>query len=206
MKNNTIMINRKKRKRNIFFILFFLMASIVYPIALGIIIYQTGLRDECIQSDVIIVMGAAHYNGKPSPVQLGRLEHAVALYKGGVASKLLFTGGKKRGDIDTEAETAKKYAINAGIPSSGILTENTGLTTVQSMQNALDIMHDNNYNSAILVSDPFHMYRLKRIAQDIGMNAVLSPTAYSRIVSFDQNLKYITREVMVYSIYRLTGI
>jgi uncharacterized SAM-binding protein YcdF (DUF218 family) len=202
MKENQL----KKKKRTKFLILFFILLIFCYPIILGCIIYQTGLRDECNPSDIIIVLGAAHYNGKPSPVQLGRLEHAVALYKAGFAQKILFTGGKKRGDIDTEAETAKKYAINNGIPIESIFTENTGLTTVQSMQNSLEIMHKCNISSAIVVSDPFHMYRLKRIAKDIGMKSYLSPTAFSRIISLDQNLKYITREIVVYSIYRLTGI
>ncbi len=206
MKQGEIKKIGRKRKRTIFLWLFFLSLLICYPLVLGFIIYQTGLRDECSQSDVIIVLGAAHYNGKPSDVFKGRLEHAVALYKAGFAPYILFTGGKKRGDIDTEAETAKKYAIENGIPDQNILTENTGLTTVQSMQNALDIMHTNQMSTAIVVSDPFHMYRLKRISKDIGMNTLLSPTAFSRIVSFELNLKYIIREIIVYSIYRLTGI
>ncbi len=206
MNNKEINKISRRKKRMIFLWLFFLFIIILYPIVLGYLIYQTGLRDECSKSDVIIVLGAAHYNGKPSPVQLGRLEHAIALYKAGVAPYLLFTGGKKRGDIDTEAETAKKYAMENGVPSENIFTENAGLTTMQSLQNAHDIMTNNNFSTSILVSDPFHMFRLKRIATDIGISALLSPTAYSRIISFNQNFKYISREIIVYSIYRLTGI
>jgi uncharacterized SAM-binding protein YcdF (DUF218 family) len=179
--------------------------AILYLISLTVRIYLAGKQDERGPADVIIVLGAAQWDGRPRPMYLGRLEHAIALYQQGYASTLLFCGGKRPGDRFTEAWAGKHYAEEHGVPSRAILMEAQGRTTMQSMQYAADIMRRQGLRTAMVVSDPFHAFRLRRIARDLGMSARVSPTPYSRAKSLRTQGEYIVREVGSYAIYRLFG-
>ncbi len=120
-------------------------------------------------ADVIIVMGAAEYRGRPSPVLRARLNHALFLYLKGLAPYILTTGGAG-GDPDyTEGEVGRAYLTQHGVPSEHILVEPEGTTTAQSLDAAAEIMRRMNMTSCIIVSDGYHIYRSKRIleAQDI---------------------------------------
>jgi len=105
-----------------------------------------------------------------------------------------------------EAGTGKRYAMAHGVPASAILLEDHGRTTWQSLQSSVEILRRQHLCRAILVSDPFHALRLRRMADDLGMTAAVSPTANSRVRSFDKQAGYIFREAVVYSVYRLFGI
>ncbi|MHB9026025.1 MAG: YdcF family protein [Armatimonadota bacterium] len=172
-------------------------------VALMARIYLAGLRDDHSPADVIIVLGAAQYDGTPAPVYLGRLEHALALYHAGDARYLLFTGGSQPGDRFTEALAGRRYAQRHGVPPGVIFTENAGHTTLESLIAARQIMHEHGLRRAILVSDPFHAFRLRRMARDLGLQATVSPTAHSRIRSGSKQAYFIAREAAVYLLYRI---
>ena len=150
------------------------LASIV-----GVIVYSD--RDESRPAQAIVVLGAAQYVGHPSPVLRARLDHAIALWRAGLAPVLIVTGGRGPRDTTSEGEASHVYALRQGVPDTAILVETHGRTTVESMRAVADMMHDRGLNTAILVSDPFHMLRLKVLAFRLGLTPYTSPTRTSPI-------------------------
>ena len=142
-------------------------------------IWQVGQQDGRRHVDAIVVLGAAQYNGRPSGALAARLDHAIALYKEGDAQYLITTGGNLPGDNYTEAETGFNYAIARGVPKSALLTENTGHTTLESIQHVRAIFEAKGLRTALFVSDRSHMLRVLRQAQDQGIEAWGSPTTTS---------------------------
>jgi uncharacterized SAM-binding protein YcdF (DUF218 family) len=146
---------------------------------LGVVFW--GARDQARESDAIVVLGAAQYAGRPSPVLKARLDHAIDLWKRGIASKLVLTGGRGTGDTTSEAEVGKRYVIKAGVADNAILLENQGRTTSASLRAVAKIMASQDLERAVLVSDPFHMLRLRILAKQFGVESVTSPTRTSPI-------------------------
>lgn len=142
-------------------------------------IIRQGETDEARPADAIVVLGAAQYNGTPSPVFAARLEHAVALYQEGLAPWFVVTGGKQPSDRTTEAATARAYAEAHGVPASAILGEDQARDTLESMESVGAILRSRGLTSAIFVSDRSHMLRVLRMATDQGLHAFGSPTATS---------------------------
>lgn len=142
-------------------------------------IWAVGQRDDQRKADVIVVLGAAQYNGRPSAILRARVDHAVDLYEQGIAPFLVVTGGKAGGDITTEAATSRTLAVRRGVPPSAILAEDLGRTTLESLQNVAALMHARGLQSAVLVSDRSHMLRVLRIARDQGITSYGSPTTTS---------------------------
>jgi uncharacterized SAM-binding protein YcdF (DUF218 family) len=142
-------------------------------------IWQQGETDDRRPADAIVVLGAAQYNGLPSPVFRARLDHAIELYRAGVAPVLVVTGGGAEGDRFTEAETARAYAVEAGVPESAIIQESAGRTTLQSLRSVAAILATRHFDSAVFVSDRSHMLRILRLARDLGITGWGSPTATS---------------------------
>jgi uncharacterized SAM-binding protein YcdF (DUF218 family) len=139
-------------------------------------IWQVGQGDGRRQVDAIVVLGAAQYNGRPSGALAARLDHAIELYKAGYAPYLITTGGKLPGDNYTEAQTGYNYATKRGVPASAILMEQTGSTTLESVQNVRAIFDARGLRTALFVSDRSHMLRVLRVAEDVGIEAWASPT------------------------------
>jgi uncharacterized SAM-binding protein YcdF (DUF218 family) len=139
-------------------------------------IWDQGNRDERRPADAIVVMGAAQYDGRPSPVFAARLDHAIELFQAGVAPRLIVTGGKREGDRTTEAASARIYAVQHDVPDELILAEDTSRTTLQSIRRVATLMRDEGIESAVFVSDPSHMLRVLRMASDEGITAYGSPT------------------------------
>ena len=142
-------------------------------------IWDQAGRDERRAADAIVVMGAAQYDGRPSPLFAARLDHAIELYHEGVASRLIVTGGKREGDRTTEAASAREYAVRHDVPEDAILLEDTSRTTLQSIRGVETLMRDEGLESAVFVSDPSHMLRVLRMAADVGIDAYGSPTRTS---------------------------
>jgi uncharacterized SAM-binding protein YcdF (DUF218 family) len=142
-------------------------------------IWDQGGRDERRAADAIVVMGAAQYDGRPSPLFAARLDHAIALYHDGLAPRMIVTGGKREGDRTTEAASARAYAIRHDVPDDAILAEDTSRTTLQSIRGVAALMDDEDLSSAVFVSDPTHMLRVLRMAADSGIDAYGSPTRTS---------------------------
>lgn len=142
-------------------------------------IWDQGNRDERPPVDAIVVMGAAQYDGRPSPVFAARLDHAIDLFHEGIAARLIVTGGKQEGDRTTEAASARIYAVQHDVPDEAILTEDQSRTTLQSIRGVAAVMRDQGFDSAVFVSDPSHMLRVLRMASDEGITAFGSPTRTS---------------------------
>jgi len=138
-------------------------------------IWQVGEQDGRRHVDAIVVLGAAQYNGVPTDVLRARLDHAIELYKEGLAPYLITTGGKLQGDRYTEAQTGLRYATSNGVPASAILMENTGSDTLESLQNVKAIFDAHGFRTALFVSDRSHMLRVLRMAQDQGIEGWASP-------------------------------
>jgi uncharacterized SAM-binding protein YcdF (DUF218 family) len=142
-------------------------------------IWQRGTTDETRPVDAIVVLGAAQYDGTPSPVFAARLDHAVHLFAAGVAPVLVVTGGNREGDRTTEAATARAYAVAHGVPDSAILGEDHGRSTLESLEAVAGILRDHGLRSALFVSDRTHMLRVILMARDLGIEAYGSPTTTS---------------------------
>ena len=144
-------------------------------------IWSQGQTDEERPADSIVVMGAAQYNGRPSPVFAARLDHAVSLYLAGVAPRLVVTGGMAEGDRTTEAAVGRAFAISLGVPEEDILMEDQSRTTLESIRAVADVLDSNGIRTAVFVSDRPHMLRVLRMAADEGITAWGSPTRTSPI-------------------------
>jgi uncharacterized SAM-binding protein YcdF (DUF218 family) len=152
-------------------------AALLGFIALEIAIQ--GARDEQRPADAIVVLGAAQFNGIPGGVFEARLQHAVELYHEGVAPYLVVTGGKLPGDRTTEGATAKKWAIEHGVPADHILGEFEGRSTLESLEAVEGIFRAHGLMTAVFVSDRTHMLRVLRMATDLGIVGWGSPTTTS---------------------------
>lgn len=144
-------------------------------------IWAQGQSDEERPADAIVVMGAAQYDGRPSPIFAARLDHAVALYLAGVAPRLVVTGGKVEGDRTTEADAGRTFAIARGVPAEDILVEDQSRTTLESIRAVSALLAANDAHSAVFVSDRPHMLRVLRMAADEGIIGWGSPTRTSPI-------------------------
>lgn len=157
------------------------------------------------QGEVAIVLGAAAWGSKPSPVFRERINHALTLYQTHQVQKLLFTGGTPKAGFDTEAEVARRFAIKQGVNQEDILFETQSKDTYQNLVNARSLMRAHQLNQAVLVSDPYHMARARAMALDLGMNIRLSPTPTSRFKDAKQptQQKFFLQETWALSIYRV---
>lgn len=145
----------------------------------GVLVW--GTREGARPSDAIVVLGAAQYDGRPSPVLKARLDHALDLWKRGFAPHVILTGGRGAGDTTTEAAVGRTYMLRHGVPDSAMLLENAGRSTDESLGSVARLMTTQRLNEAILVSDPFHMMRLQILAWRYRLKTVPSPTKTSPI-------------------------
>ncbi len=154
-----------------------------------------GSRDRARQADAIVVLGAAQYGGRPSPVLKARLDHAISLWRRGMAPLLIVTGGMGSGDTTSEGAVSRKYALRQGIPDSAILVESRGRNTRESLETVATMMDARDLDRAILVSDPFHMLRLSILAGGMGLTPYTSPTPTSPIsANRNESWRYVLSE------------
>jgi len=131
--------------------------------------------EEAHQADVILILGAAEYHGRPSPVLRARLEHGLALYGRNLASRILTTGGAGGDPIFTEAEVARDYLRQQGVPAEAIIVEAEGESTLESAVAAAEIMRRMGLTSCVVVSDGYHIFRAKKILEARGLAVYGSP-------------------------------
>lgn len=137
--------------------------------------------DQARPAESIVVLGAAQYAGRPSPVLKARLDHGIDLWTRGMGKVLVLTGGRGYGDTMSEAEAGRTYARKHGVPDTVILLEKEGRTSRESMLAVADLLQKRGIKTAILVSDPFHMLRLSIIGRRFGLIPYTSPTRTSPI-------------------------
>lgn len=152
-------------------------------------------------ADAALVLGAAAWDKRPSPVFRERINHALYLYRIGMVKKLIFTGGTSKSGFMTEAAVGRRYAIKKGVTADDIVYENQSRDTYQNLVNGKAIAEDNDIDSIIIVSDPYHMARASFMAKDLGLNAQTSPTPTTRYTATSTKLRFLTQEsysLMVY--------
>ena len=158
-------------------------------------IVWVGERDQAGPADVIIVLGAAAYDARPSPVFAERIRHGIDLYQRGLAKHLIFTGGFGTGARFSESQVAQRYALKHGVAPQAILIETRSRTTHQNLQQAAVLMKAHGFKRAIIVSDPLHMARALRLAREAGIDALGSSTPTSRFRSFETRKRFLLQEV-----------
>jgi uncharacterized SAM-binding protein YcdF (DUF218 family) len=176
-----------------------------WSVLVALNIYNYAQRDETAPADVAIVLGAGTRRETPSPVFRERIDHAINLYRNGTVHAIILTGGVGNGRTVADSEIARDYALEEGVPAEAIYIETSSETTLQNLQEARGIMQGQGFESALVVSDPLHLYRALAMAGDLGMNAHPSPTPTSRINSWWANLFFLVREVPLVMQYSLFG-
>jgi uncharacterized SAM-binding protein YcdF (DUF218 family) len=152
-----------------------LSAFLIYVAILTIQIERQSTRDEAQPADIIVVLGAAEYSGRPSPVLKARLDHALELYTRKFAPRIMTTGGAGGDPLFTEGGVGRLYLISKGVPSEAIVVETEGESTAYSMAAAGEIMHRMGLTSCIVVSDGYHIYRVKKMLEFRGLKVYGSP-------------------------------
>jgi uncharacterized SAM-binding protein YcdF (DUF218 family) len=180
---------------------------LAYPLYLGYQVWSQSHRDENHSADAIVVLGAAQYDGEPSPIFKARLDQAGYLYREGFSTTVIVTGGKQEGDRFTEAEAGADYLVSQGVPSEAFLLENQGSTTLESLREVRELADEHGIESVLLVSDPMHSERIKRIARDLGFSDVYSsPASYISLNrSRATKARELAREVASIIAYEIFG-
>ena len=144
---------------------------------------------------MILVLGTAQYDGRPSSIFTARLEHALVLHESGVAPVVMTVGGSRPGDRFTEGRAAADYLLANGLSDDEVVAVGEGSDTLRSIQAAARVMATNDWSSAVLVTDPWHVLRSRTIARDEGIEAVGSPTRQGpSVYTRETQLRYIARE------------
>ncbi len=184
----------------------FVLAVVLLVVSTATAIWWTARHDSQPHSDAIVVLGSAQYNGVPSSIFEARLEHALELYEDGVAPVVVTVGGKADGDQFTEAASGRDYLAEAGVPEDALLAVEEGVDTLESMRAVGTVFHERGWDSAVLVTDPWHAMRAERMAEDAGITADSSPTRQGPAVQTrTTQFRYILRETAAYLYYRATG-
>ncbi len=174
----------------------------------GLIVWRAAHHDDAAEldrADAIVVLGAAQYDGDPSPVFAGRLDHAVLLWEQGRADVVLTLGSNQPGDRTTEADAGRDYLISRGVPPDAVVALPVGHTTWESMEAAGAWLLEHGSASAFLVSDPWHNARMEAMAADLGIDGHASATWTSAATSEQERGRGYLRETFAYLGYRLFG-
>jgi uncharacterized SAM-binding protein YcdF (DUF218 family) len=142
-------------------------------------VWSTGRAEPSGPVDAIVVMGAAQYDGTPSPQLAARLDEVVRLWPEGLAPLVVTTGGKRPGDRFTEAEASAAYLTERGVPEAAIVLENDGSTTYESLEGVAELLEARGVRSVLIVTDPYHALRARMIAEEVGLDAHVAPTTTS---------------------------
>jgi uncharacterized SAM-binding protein YcdF (DUF218 family) len=171
----------------------------------GFRVWQVARGDDRTNADVVLVLGAAQYAGTPSKILEARLRHAKNLFDQGVAPYILTTGGNQPGDTYTEASAGVRWLSEHGVPEDRIIPVGKGNDTLGSLEAAAEEIHDRGWQTAVIVSDPWHSLRARTMASDLGLDAWTSPTHSGPVVQTRQTqIRYIVRETAALLYYRAT--
>lgn len=184
-----------------------LVLLLLYPVWIGFQVWQQSHTDENRRADGIVVLGAAQYDGEPSQVFKARLDQAAFLFEEGLAPTVVVTGGKQEGDRFTEAEAGEMYLVEQGVPADRIVGETEGRTTFESLRAVSEMAADQGIQTILLVSDPLHLERIKRMALDLGFeDAFTSYASYERLNrSTTTKVKELIHEVGAIMVYEFLG-
>ena len=167
-------------------------------------VWRAARRDEATSAQALVVLGAAQYNGLPSPVLRARLDHALDLWRRRLAPVIVVTGGGQPGDRFTEATAAANYLLGRGVPDKSVLREVSGRSSFQSLASVAVFLEDRSIHKVLLVSDPFHAFRIGAIADELGLEGHTSPTRSSPIGGLSET-RYLLRETAAVAVGRVIG-
>jgi uncharacterized SAM-binding protein YcdF (DUF218 family) len=168
-------------------------------------VWYVARADDRRQVDAVVVLGAAQYDGEPSSVFAARLRHAEALYEDGLAPRIVTVGGSRAGDAYTEAEAGRRYLIGRGVPASAVIAVGEGSDTLGSLRAVDARAQQDGWDSALVVSDPWHSLRARTMARDSGLQAWTSPTRSGPVVQTrETQARYIVRETAALLYYTIT--
>ena len=182
---------------------FVLLLVIVIPLYAAGSIWYTAKNSTAEKSDVILVMGAAQFDGRPSEVLLARLDQAKSIFKAGLAPRIYTIGGGAPGDRTTEAAASRTWLINNGISKKNILAIATGRDTLTSTKAYVEQMRKAKFSSVVIVTDPYHCYRAIKMAKDRGIKSTCS--AVESGPAANSGIKYLARETGAYLAYVTVG-
>jgi uncharacterized SAM-binding protein YcdF (DUF218 family) len=185
-----------------------LLVFAVIVAASGTLVWQEAHHDDASDvetADAIIVLGAAQYDGVPSPVFKGRLDHAALLFEQERAPNVIVLGSNQPGDRTTEAAAGRDYLIEQGVPADAVMAVPVGHTSFESLEAAAEVMRQNALSSAFLVSDPWHNARIERMASDLGITGYASATWTSAAKTEEARIPGYVRETFAYLAYRVLG-
>jgi uncharacterized SAM-binding protein YcdF (DUF218 family) len=182
-----------------------LLALVGVLAALSYVYYQVSRqagRDEARKADAIVVLGAAQYNGRPSPVLKARLDHALELYGRELSNRIIATGGHGLGARFSEGEVSRQYLSEHGVPAEFITVESAGQSTMQSVAVVGEIMDRMQLRSCIVVSDDYHMHRAKKMLEEAGLTVYGSPREAADSDEWTRRKRFL-RESVSYLIWRI---
>jgi uncharacterized SAM-binding protein YcdF (DUF218 family) len=181
-----------------------LLVALIWTLYVVHQINKLAAQDQAQPADAIAVFGAAEYSGRPSPVYHARLDHAVALYKEGIAPFVVTLGGGSDKDSGkTEGGVGRDYLLANGVPFAAIIAETHSFTTSQQAHRLADIAHERGFRTLVVVSDPTHLFRIQQLCQQDGLNVYTSPRrALGRISNYDLMQRYF-HEILSYTALRL---
>ena len=180
-----------------------LLAVVAYTAVVYRRIQQQMWVDETRPADAIVVLGAAEYAGRPSPIFKARLDHALALYQRGIAPVMITTGGQGEDPKFSEGGVGRKYLVEHGVPEQKIIAETQSDNTDESTERVATIMQVNGMRSCVVVSDGYHIFRVKRMLGRYGVQVYGAPRPQSRPRSRWQRVSLVLREVLSYTLWRL---
>ena len=168
-------------------------------------VWYVARADDRRPVDAVVVLGAAQYDGEPSSVLAARLRHAQALYDDGLAPRIVTVGGGRAGDAYTEAEAGRRYLIGRGVPPDAVVAVGEGSDTPGSLRAADARARQDGWDTALVVSDPWHSLRARTMARDSGLQAWTSPTRTGPVVrTRETQARYIVRETAALLYYTIT--
>ena len=184
----------------------FALAALVvaYVLLTAVQVWAAAHRDEARPADAIVVLGAAQYDGRPSPVLAARLDHVVRLYEAGLADYIVVTGGNQPGDRFTEAAASARYLSDNGVPGGIVERETTGASSYESLAATARFLREEDVRDVLLVSDPYHSYRIAAIAGSVGLHARVSPTPTSPYSWWSQT-RHLIKETAAVAAGRIVG-
>lgn len=181
-----------------------MVVAVAYVVVALAQVWWAARSDGARPADAIVVLGAAQYDGRPSPVLQRRLDHVIELYESDMAPLIVVTGGRGAGDRYTEAGASATYLHDHGVPGAAVERETTGGSSYESLAATARFLDDRGVDDVVLVSDPLHSYRIAAISDEVGLRAVVSPTPDSTL-SAPGRVRYLLRETAAVSLGRLMG-
>jgi uncharacterized SAM-binding protein YcdF (DUF218 family) len=195
--------NRSPAHRTLLIVSVLLAAFVFWFISICMGVVRAGAAQELQASDAIVVFGAAEYSGRPSPVLRLRLDHAFELFQRGLAPVIITTGGSAADPSFSEGGVGHDYLMRRGVPDSSLIAETQGSDTAQSAERIAVIMRTNQMHSCLVVSDAYHVFRIRKLLEHQRLKVYIAPRPDSKPHSWWQRGEAILREAVSYVLWRL---